>query len=179
MQGGFTNVYAQRIFCGWDFGITNCEAAELRKQTLYNELRELLDEETIAERSGAKTWMQRLVLMACRVGVTMLVCSLLIGSGVLVWFLLDKQYLLVYVSCNNKFLWLFLNRLHFSRTIEHRKVANMHPWWCLLLLLEWCWSCPWFSPASVPSSNIPIREMQFLLPSWERLVWRLPSLEFY
>jgi hypothetical protein len=104
MQGGFTNVYAQRIFCGWDFGITNCEAAELRKQTLYNELRELLDEETIAERSGAKTWMQRLVLMACRVGVTMLVCSLLIGSGVLVWFLLDKQYLLVYVSCNNKFL---------------------------------------------------------------------------
>lgn len=100
MQGGFTNVYAQRIFCGWDFGITNCEAAELRKQTLYNELRELLDEEIIAEKSGAKTWMQRLVLMSCRVGVTVLVCSLLIGSGVLVWFLLDKQYLLVNVSCN-------------------------------------------------------------------------------
>jgi hypothetical protein len=91
MQGGFTNVYAQRIFCGWDFGITNSEAAELRKQTLYNELRELLDEELTAERSGAKTLTQRLTLMACRVGVTVLVCSLLIGSGVLVWFLLDRH----------------------------------------------------------------------------------------
>ncbi|XP_065339052.1 transmembrane channel-like protein 7 isoform X1 [Cloeon dipterum] len=95
MQGGFTNVYAQRIFCGWDFGITNSEAAELRKQTLYNELRELLDEENNAERSGAKTLIQRLTLMACRVGVTILVGSLLIGSGVLVWFLLARQKMLV------------------------------------------------------------------------------------
>ncbi|XP_059472562.1 transmembrane channel-like protein 7 isoform X2 [Neocloeon triangulifer] len=94
MQGGFTNVYAQRIFCGWDFGITNSEAAELRKQTLYNELRELLDEESNAERSGAKTLLQRFIVMACRVGVTVLVGSLLIGSGVLVWFLLERQYLL-------------------------------------------------------------------------------------
>jgi hypothetical protein len=126
MQGGFTNVYAQRIFSGWDFGITNSEAAELRKQTLYNELRELLDEENNAERSGAKTMVQRLTLMACRVGVTVLVCSLLIGSGVLVWWLLEKQTFLVSVSTIPKLLLYALKKCYYNRISRPLKAVSRH-----------------------------------------------------
>ncbi|KAF4528324.1 hypothetical protein B566_EDAN012091, partial [Ephemera danica] len=93
MQKGLVNVYAHRIFCGWDFSIADAETAQLRSQSIYNELRELLHEDAQAERDPP-TRLRRWALLGVRLGVTVLVATLLLGSGILVWFLLRKQSVL-------------------------------------------------------------------------------------
>lgn len=38
-QGGLKNVYAHKIFCGWDYSIATQEAADLKSSSIYNELK--------------------------------------------------------------------------------------------------------------------------------------------
>lgn len=45
-SGSAKNVFANKIFCGWDFGIATKQAAELKSRSIYMELKELLDEQT-------------------------------------------------------------------------------------------------------------------------------------
>ncbi|CAK1546921.1 unnamed protein product [Leptosia nina] len=43
-SGGLSNVFANKVFCGWDFGIVSEHAASLNAASLYNEFKELLSE---------------------------------------------------------------------------------------------------------------------------------------
>lgn len=38
-EGGLKNVFAQKIFCGWDFSIATNEAANLKSHAIYHELK--------------------------------------------------------------------------------------------------------------------------------------------
>ncbi|XP_026333036.1 transmembrane channel-like protein 3 isoform X2 [Hyposmocoma kahamanoa] len=42
--GGLHHVFASKVFCGWDFGIVAEHAASLNATSIYNELKELLNE---------------------------------------------------------------------------------------------------------------------------------------
>lgn len=37
--GGLKNVYANKVFCSWDFNIADEKAANLNSQIIYHELR--------------------------------------------------------------------------------------------------------------------------------------------
>ncbi|XP_045521072.1 transmembrane channel-like protein 3 isoform X1 [Pieris brassicae] len=43
-SGGLSNVFANKVFCGWDFGIVSAHAASLNAASLFNEFKELLSE---------------------------------------------------------------------------------------------------------------------------------------
>lgn len=37
--GGLSHVYANKVFCGWDFGVVSEQAAALTANSLYNEFK--------------------------------------------------------------------------------------------------------------------------------------------
>ena len=41
-SGAFDFYYVSRVFCGWDYGITNKKAAKLKSRSIYNELKVIL-----------------------------------------------------------------------------------------------------------------------------------------
>ncbi|XP_037872761.1 transmembrane channel-like protein 7 [Bombyx mori] len=43
--GGVTLIFANKVFCGWDFGIVSHKAAEFTSTSIYNEFKELLSEQ--------------------------------------------------------------------------------------------------------------------------------------
>lgn len=38
-SGGLKNVYAHKVFCGWDYSIATKEGAQLKSNAIYNELK--------------------------------------------------------------------------------------------------------------------------------------------
>ena len=38
-SGAFDFYYVSRVFCGWDYGITNKDAAKLKSMGIFNELK--------------------------------------------------------------------------------------------------------------------------------------------
>lgn len=38
-EGGLKNVFANKIFCGWDYNIATKDAANLKTKAIYNELK--------------------------------------------------------------------------------------------------------------------------------------------
>ncbi|KAI8429291.1 hypothetical protein MSG28_007792 [Choristoneura fumiferana] len=45
-RGGLRHQFASRVFCGWDFGITTPQAQRLHAKSIFNEFKELLNEQT-------------------------------------------------------------------------------------------------------------------------------------
>lgn len=43
-SGGMKNMFAHKIFCSWDYGISNRKAAQLKHSTIFNELIECLQD---------------------------------------------------------------------------------------------------------------------------------------
>ena len=41
-SGAFDFYYVSRVFCGWDYGITNKKAAKLKSMSIYHELQVIL-----------------------------------------------------------------------------------------------------------------------------------------
>ncbi|XP_072932303.1 transmembrane channel-like protein 5 isoform X2 [Epargyreus clarus] len=87
--GGLSAVFATKVFCGWDFGIVSQKAAALNANTLYNEFKELLNEQnrkklnlTFCEKLG-----QRLV----NVMVMVLSIGLIGGLQYGLWHLLTLE----------------------------------------------------------------------------------------
>ena len=51
-SGAFDFYYVSRVFCGWDYGITNKKAAKLKSMSIYHELQVmLLPINTVGKRS--------------------------------------------------------------------------------------------------------------------------------
>ncbi|XP_015509206.1 transmembrane channel-like protein 5 isoform X1 [Neodiprion lecontei] len=85
--GGLTNLYASKIFCGWDFGIASYKAANLRSATIYGELKELLGE---AQKQSHKGCVIKTYVLLIQVAVTVLVITIMSSTGVLLWKLLTQ-----------------------------------------------------------------------------------------
>ncbi|KAF2879289.1 hypothetical protein ILUMI_26881 [Ignelater luminosus] len=88
-QGGLKNVYAHKIFCGWDYSIATQEAADLKLSSIYNELKELLNDsikKAVQVSLKQKCWTFILQLMANAV-----ILILLVGTGYIMWYLLERH----------------------------------------------------------------------------------------
>ncbi|KAJ8959243.1 hypothetical protein NQ318_022506 [Aromia moschata] len=87
-EGGLKNVYAHKIFCGWDYNIATEDAANLKSNAIYNELKELLYEDM--RQSGKDTcmvifWSR---MMQATMNLFILVC--LAVTGYVMWYFMDK-----------------------------------------------------------------------------------------
>ncbi|VVC95445.1 unnamed protein product [Leptidea sinapis] len=88
-SGGLSNVFANKVFCGWDFGIVSERAALLNAASLYNEFKELLNEQdkTKTEMSLCVRFGRRLTNLA----VTVLVLGFITALQYGLWLLLETN----------------------------------------------------------------------------------------
>ncbi|CAH1645761.1 unnamed protein product [Spodoptera littoralis] len=84
-SGGLSHVFANKVFCGWDFGVVTPEAAKLNANSLYNEFKELLNEQN--RKKASTWWLVRVGQYACNVCVwalsVALVCAVAAGGWAL------------------------------------------------------------------------------------------------
>ncbi|KAK7867508.1 hypothetical protein R5R35_009411 [Gryllus longicercus] len=86
---GIKNIYAHKIFCGWDFGIATEESAILKSKSILNELRELLSEDEKSDMS--QNCKMRFHIIGVRICVHILSTFILIFTGGVIWFLLSAN----------------------------------------------------------------------------------------
>ncbi|KAG8222542.1 hypothetical protein J437_LFUL004578, partial [Ladona fulva] len=89
--GGLKHVYSHKLFCGWDFSIATEEGANLKRQSLYNEFKELLDEEVekLEKEGHPKTFLNSFTTLTLQCLVNFIVLVILGSTGVLMWILLS------------------------------------------------------------------------------------------
>lgn len=85
--GGVPNLYALKIFCSWDFSITNHKAAQLKHMNIYNELQEVLND--IHHQPLAPTRVQAFWTICTQLTAHILVLCMLAGIGFGLWTLLQ------------------------------------------------------------------------------------------
>ncbi|XP_059609455.1 transmembrane channel-like protein 5 [Phlebotomus argentipes] len=83
---GITSTYADKIFCAWDFGISNEKMARLAHKSLFNELREMLSELEMPQIE--QTLIQKFWSVALKVSSHFLILFMLAGLGVGMWTML-------------------------------------------------------------------------------------------
>lgn len=88
-SGGLKNVYAHKIFCGWDYSIATAEAANLKSKSLYNELKELLAEDY--KELKDHTWKSWFRIYTLRLFVNFAAAAFFIGTGAAIWLVLEKK----------------------------------------------------------------------------------------
>uniref|UniRef100_A0A8D0GT45 Transmembrane channel-like protein n=1 Tax=Sphenodon punctatus TaxID=8508 RepID=A0A8D0GT45_SPHPU len=76
-EDGSLGTYSEKIFAGWDFGLTQRQVVELRKKSICYELKLELEEEALKQHQAAQTTRQRASLYAVRGLVNALVLVLL------------------------------------------------------------------------------------------------------
>ncbi|GLH12237.1 uncharacterized protein GBIM_16986, partial [Gryllus bimaculatus] len=86
---GIKNIYAHKIFCGWDFGIATEESAILKSKSILNELKELLSEDEKSDMS--QNCKMRCHIIGVRICVHILSTFILIFTGGVIWFLLSAN----------------------------------------------------------------------------------------
>ncbi|XP_047024668.1 transmembrane channel-like protein 3 isoform X1 [Helicoverpa zea] len=79
-SGGLSHVFANKVFCGWDFGVVTPEAAKLNANSLYNEFKELLSEQN--RKQTATSWLTKLGQYATNVIISVFVLALI---GLIEW----------------------------------------------------------------------------------------------
>ncbi|KAJ3637950.1 hypothetical protein MTP99_001368 [Tenebrio molitor] len=87
-EGGLQNIFASKIFCGWDFGIATKEAAALKSSAIYNELRELLSE--AIKNDPRRSCLHKFYTSIIQIVVNLLVLVVLGAVGWLTWMLLTR-----------------------------------------------------------------------------------------
>lgn len=88
-EGGLKNVFAHKIFCGWDYGIATKEAANLKSSSIFLELRELLNDIELNRNKSsflASFWSRMIQLI---VNVLVIVAFMVIGY--LLWIYLERD----------------------------------------------------------------------------------------
>ncbi|XP_066251004.1 transmembrane channel-like protein 7 isoform X2 [Euwallacea similis] len=89
-EGGLKNVFATKIFCGWDFNIATKDAADLKCRSLYNELKELNWE--FARQKRVKTFWDKFRILGTQIFMNVLVLCAIAGTGVTIWLLLHNVF---------------------------------------------------------------------------------------
>lgn len=82
-SGGVQNIFAHKIFCSWDFGISNKKSADLKHQTIFNELQETLNEFYHTPEEPSK--LQSMYIILGQITAHVLVFVMLAGLGVGMW----------------------------------------------------------------------------------------------
>ncbi|XP_058796325.1 transmembrane channel-like protein 3 isoform X2 [Phymastichus coffea] len=77
------------LFFNWDWGISSYKAANLRSASLYRELEELLWESKNVYVSSTST---KILTFLIRIAMTSLVITIICGTGILLWLLLNEHY---------------------------------------------------------------------------------------
>ncbi|CAH0564660.1 unnamed protein product, partial [Brassicogethes aeneus] len=88
-EGGVHNVFAQKIFCSWDFSIANRDAANLKSTSIYNELRELLYD--VQKIDVEESFMQKFRTFILQLTSNVLVLFTFAGIAYLIWFCMGKD----------------------------------------------------------------------------------------
>lgn len=82
-SGGVHNIFAHKIFCCWDFGISNKKSADLKHQTIFNDLQETLNE--FYHTPEEPTKLQSMYIILGQITAHALVFVMLAGLGVGMW----------------------------------------------------------------------------------------------
>ncbi|KAH9628449.1 hypothetical protein HF086_005902 [Spodoptera exigua] len=82
-SGGLSHVFANKVFCGWDFGVVTPEAAKLNANSLYNEFKELLNEQN--RKKASSWWLVRVGQYLCNVAVWVFSAALVLGAAAALW----------------------------------------------------------------------------------------------
>ncbi|XP_013408571.1 transmembrane channel-like protein 6 [Lingula anatina] len=87
-SGEFSFYYVSKVFCGWDYGITDKDAGNLKHKALYNELQEYLagyhEEKNL-------TCQQRCGWFSLRVFTNLIVLGMIGGAGYVIWYISETQ----------------------------------------------------------------------------------------
>ncbi|KPJ02562.1 Transmembrane channel-like protein 5 [Papilio xuthus] len=86
IAGGLSNVFATKVFCGWDFGIVSQHAASLNASSIYNEFKELLSEQN--KKHVTMSLCRRVCQYMVNVAVTLCVLALVAALQYGLWQLL-------------------------------------------------------------------------------------------
>lgn len=81
------NLYAHKIFCSWDFSISNSNAAQLKHNSIYNELQEIIND--LHHASEKPTRLQAFWTFTTQCTAHVLVFCMLGGLGLGLWALLQ------------------------------------------------------------------------------------------
>ncbi|XP_069692484.1 transmembrane channel-like protein 7 isoform X2 [Periplaneta americana] len=84
--GDLKNVFAHKVFCGWDFSTATNEAAVLKSKSIYNDLKELLED--LKKDEDELSCQSKFFLFLSRFLLNVFVTVLLGCTGLLMWFLL-------------------------------------------------------------------------------------------
>ncbi|XP_037025849.1 transmembrane channel-like protein 5 [Bradysia coprophila] len=82
-SGGVQNIFAHKIFCCWDFGISNKKSAALKHQSIFNDLQETLNE--FYHTPEKPTKLQSIYIILGQITAHVLVLVMLAGLGVGMW----------------------------------------------------------------------------------------------
>ncbi|KAL0892693.1 hypothetical protein ABMA27_014411 [Loxostege sticticalis] len=87
--GGVNHAFANKLFCGWDFGIVTQQAAALNATSIYNEFKELLSEQNKMQESASLC--TRIGQKLANVVVTTLVIGAIVALEYGLWQLLSAE----------------------------------------------------------------------------------------
>ncbi|XP_055912980.1 transmembrane channel-like protein 5 [Eupeodes corollae] len=85
-SGGIPSMYAHKIFCSWDFGISNSKAASIKHESIYNELKSVVSDIGRVKKNIPRLW--KLWIFCARIAAHLLVVALIAGLGIAIWILL-------------------------------------------------------------------------------------------
>ncbi|XP_071052318.1 transmembrane channel-like protein 5 isoform X1 [Onthophagus taurus] len=88
-EGGVQNIFANKIFCGWDYSIQTRNAADLKMKSIYNELMESLNDVNNTKRKLSPCDKFRLYTMQGVAHLFSIAVSL--GAGYLMYTLLESD----------------------------------------------------------------------------------------
>ncbi|XP_046385265.1 transmembrane channel-like protein 5 [Ischnura elegans] len=85
------HMYSHKLFCGWDFGIATEQGAQLKRQSILNEFKELLHEEAekVLKEQNPTSCMESLMTFSLRLITNFLFFLVICSTGLLVWVLLS------------------------------------------------------------------------------------------
>ncbi|KOB75454.1 Tmc6 protein, partial [Operophtera brumata] len=88
-SSALSHVFANKVFCGWDFGVTAPRAAALNAHTIYNEFKELLSEQN--KKQASLSFCTKLGQRLTNIVVTGLVLGCIGGVLYGLWALLARE----------------------------------------------------------------------------------------
>ncbi|KRT78210.1 hypothetical protein AMK59_7713, partial [Oryctes borbonicus] len=88
-MGGLQNVFAHKIFCGWDYSIAKEEASILRSSAIYTELKELLSD--YIKSSENRGFAEKSLVYGMQLTAHLFVFGLIGTTGFLMWTLLEQH----------------------------------------------------------------------------------------
>ncbi|KAI8433573.1 hypothetical protein MSG28_015594 [Choristoneura fumiferana] len=82
-------MYCNLVFGGWDFCIHNDKSAKIKHRALYNEIKGCIEEERFKEEKQLRSRESQILLHLKRLFVNLLVLSMLVASGILIYVTFD------------------------------------------------------------------------------------------